>query len=370
MARGLGRILAFCVLTIACHGPADERPPNEPHRPKSPFPGAEPIDSVCASADHLVVLGDGEQPAAAAFEGSSGQPALAIAVREPDGRRGVLLVDLGNDRRVLRHNIDQWRATLGEEPPAHAAVVLSHGHPMAGLFSPSPADRPTESGESFREVFDALGPMAVAAPNLDFFCRQHGARLDGETRKICGERGRTLQPGLEPLLWSDGERSSRIWTLTWPVLEAEDRHLPFVPLETLIVVSQPPGYFVLSVCSHPPVDLDPTGKTPWHAVTLVEREIAAGRLPPGPVHTVVTGLCGVAQALDTTRQKSGSEPGEQALADLWQKLWQRTGVQRLFLFHCGLFTGELFPPLDLSLPGQVRTADPGACIPLAPPQLR
>ncbi len=357
------RSLFLIVLLLVSAGCRDRQPgPQEPARayPEMPFPETPGLSAQCAAGDSLVVLADGPRCATGSdFHAAPGQPAFLLSVTEADGRRGAVLFDLGSDPERLASNLAAWKEVAGG--PARSAIVLSHGHAYSGLFMPA---RGGDGGgrPGLREALAALGDVPVSGANLPDLCRMGGG-LSEETAELCaGTRGKALRPGLEPLQWSDGSSSTRVWTYTWAFSEGEHARIAFQPLETLLVIARPPGYAVVAACSHPPAEVPPDRA--WHAAARVQEEIDAGRLPPGPIHTVISGLCGVVQARDRV---PGAERrvDDRALAEWWRSLRERLGLERLFLVHCALLMEELFPVLA-DVPGlAVEAAWPGACIPLS-----
>jgi len=94
-----------------------------------------------------------------------------------------------------------------------------------------------------------------------------------------------------------------------------------------------------------------------------------GLLARAPIHTVVTGTCGVIRTFHHHDGVGGEgrfdrEEFERRARGMKADL----GVERLYLTHCGLYptNREALAPMHDAFGDAVQMAYPGTCIPLAP----
>jgi len=305
--------------------------------------------------DSVIILADGARTADPRFLPLAGNPAALITVTEPDGRRGALLFGLGDpgsaamEKNLALAASDQRLDLFSGQ---RAAVVFSHLHfnifpkisPVAGAGRPPPRDL-------FPARLRPLGHVAVQGPNLASLCGLN--RPSGHLMGSCSRKPLDTPVGIAPLQWSDGP-SARVWLLTYPfsppMKEELTSGIALIPLETVVIITTPPsGYVVFSFCSH--MQAVPEGKHPArHAAYLVKAAMAAGKLKPGPVHTLITGTCDLRRTL-------ANQQGPTTAGAMMVKMRADLGIKRLYLVHCGL-TGD---PAAL---GQSTLAYPGAVIPL------
>jgi hypothetical protein len=128
------------------------------------------------------------------------------------------------------------------------------------------------------------------------------------------------------------------------------------------------GFLVYSVCSHPPTVAGAgVSDGPFHAIDLVQAHIEDGSLPAGPIHTLVTGACGMGQVV---RERGAATPDHAGSSDplfrsALSTLKARTGLRRVYLIHCALSSFEHTWPIFMEVFGDdVRRAVPGSAIPL------
>ena len=341
---------------IGCGKPAAS-PEGEATSEIGPLPG-----------ESFTVLLDGEPQGDPAMIGGGDQPSVVIALTGADGTLGVIVEDVGGHAPALDHNLGAWVERFGTERvvTARHALVISHPHTVGRMLLPGNKPIPPEaSTAAFDVVTERLGTHTIQGPNLDEMC---GLARGQPTRDASGfcERPRTvLEPGLAALQWSDGTSSSRVHLLTYPISPPEIDDVPFQPLETLLVVSAPPGYLVYSVCSHRPMDVAAGETPPFHAVYRVKESMDGGQLPPGPIHTLVTGTCGVVRSFRMAHGEA-FDPG--VFGSLARALRDDLGVERLVLSHCGLYPHhrQAIEPLREVFADELLLAHPGTAIPLSP----
>lgn len=327
------------------------------------IPLGEPARDGCAPFDSLTVLLDAHTVADEAYRAGGsphGQPSIVLAVTEPDGREEAVVVDLGESVGAAVHNFDQWLARAGAPSGRRmpSATVISHLHTLR-MFLPQPpgAKKPLVGPEEFSGALSRLAPGVIRGSNLDAFCQ---IATDASAVELCERPLVTLAPGLEALVWEDGRASDRVHLLTSPI---DDHNLPFEPTETVLVVAAEPGYLVYSVCSHMPSRTAEDHLPPFHAVHQVRAAMLDGRLPEGPVHTLVTGGCGL-EARAHAISQVGGVPEHEVYAREFARLQTELGVSRIFLTHCGIDMASRF---RTAFGDHARLAVPGTCIPLSPP---
>jgi hypothetical protein len=345
-------------------GPQDDSL-TPPYAPKDP--------GGCAGGSGMTILMDGRHCVDDAFLAGGDQPAVAVRLTEPDGRIGILLLDMGSEPTALENNLAVWFEQHGLTAPLDQAGVLealffSHGHTFGGLLSP-PSVFFWKPLESLRIAWRFFGEIEIQGAVLPALC--HAMRqvpMTGVARKVCADSP-GVAPGLAPLLYANGTPSQRAWTFTYAFLEPQGDP-PFEPVETVFVFRSGAGYVVYSVCSHAQ-DLGGRGHLPrrLHVVEQIQDEIDAGRLPPGVLHTLVTGSCGMQHALSIVRGRE--EPTPEVEAAAWRSglraLAERTGLQRVYLTHCSLSSFRHVWPIFTEVFGAgVQRAVPGSCIPLEP----
>ncbi len=354
---GLGALAAAATAWILLSGP-------RPAPPSAPEADAAADPSRRAPSDGITILADGNGTADPRFEAVDGNPAALVVVTEPDGRRGVLLFGLGDPGSAgLIKNLRPALADRGVElsKTRRAAVVFSHFH--FNIFPPASAGSRPPPLDHLPAPLKALPAVAIQGPNLASLCKLN--RPSGHLMGACARKPRDTTPGVAPLQWSDGP-SKRIHLLTYPfsppLEEERGSGISLTPMETVLVIATPPtGYLVFSYCSH--MQDAPGGAAPvFHAASLVQQAMAAGKLPPGPIHTLLTGTCDVSRTLGARKAAAGGRAGavdRAAVQEAVRQLRAELKIQRLFLVHCGL-TGDkaaFGAPL----------AYPGAVIPLALP---
>ena len=322
-----------------------------------------------AGRDGLTVLLNGEESADPAFRPGGSQPAVAVRLTEPGGQVAFVLIDIGDSSDAFLHNLGQWGeqqnlASLPENDRFKKALYVSHVHSYQALFALL-ENQARKSIESLSGAWEHFGHITVQGPNLDFFCALRlGHDLSGVIRELCDGLTRSMEPGLEPVRFSDGTRSKRAWTLTYPIVVPEQK-LPFDPYETIFVFRHAGGYIVYSVCSHPLAPQENHGsQRPFHAVELVRRSIDDGQLPPGPIHTLITGACGMERLVG---QIVGDRASSEQLQRTWRDKLERhinpTVTERVYLSHCGLLRRWHQSSLVDVFHGDVQRALPGSFIP-------
>jgi len=322
-----------------------------------------PAGDSCDPFDSLTVLVDGHRAADEAYRASGsphGQPSIVVGVTEPGGRRRAAVVDLGESADDVLHNVGQWsaRAESRGAAPLPSATVISHLHTLQ-MYLPRPpgAKVPHVGPEAFAAKLERLAPGAILGSNLDAFC---GLADDHAAALLCERPLVTLEPGIEPLVWSGGTPSQRVYLAT---VRIHDHALPFEPTETALVVASPPGYLVYSVCSHMPLQSGDDALPAFHVVHQIRSLMAEAQLPDGPIHTLVTGGCGVETRASIIARGQGGTAQQVHDREL-QRLVDEFGLRRLFLAHCGV---DMAPRFTEALGDSVQLAVPGTCIPLSTP---
>ena len=322
-----------------------------------------PARDGCATFDSLTVLLDGHTVADPAYHAGGsphGQPSVVLAVTEPDGREEAVVVDLGESIGTAAHNFGQWlgRAPEGASERLPSATVISHLHTLR-MFLPGPeGGKGSRLGpEEFRSALARLALGEVRGSNLDAFCE---IAAETPAAPLCERPLVTLEPGLEPLVWRDGTASDRVHLLTSPI---DDHGLPFVPTETAIVVSTETGYLVYSVCSHMPARTHEHRTPPFHVVQQLVDAMRAGSLPEGPIHTLVTGGCGMEARAGAIARDHGESVHDVYGREI-QRLQRELGVRRVVLTHCGI---DLSHHYRVAFGDDLTLAVPGSCVPLSLP---
>lgn len=327
----------------------------------------------CAAHESLTILLDGEQVVDAAYHNDGGQPSVVVGLTEADGISGVLVEDLGDYAPAMNHNLDAWLERWHIEEATHPrrALVISHPHTVGRMILPGKFPRQVEEGPAvIDETLKRLGKASLTSANFDDLCALASQEPDSPVAPACNHPHHALEPGLAPLVWGDGTESGRVFLYTYAISPVEVDEVPFQPLETVLIVAAPPGYLVYSVCSHLPMGHTEDDPAPFHVAYRIKALMDAGELEPGPIHTLVTGSCGVVRTFD----KSGGFTAQgthdlEGFTDRATKLREDLGVQRLFLSHCGLYRSFQYTlrPFHAAFGDRVQLAYPGACIPLAPP---
>jgi len=373
-------VLLSVLLALACRTQETEPgTPAGPSRPQSPSPAQSdfledteiplgtPGTDGCAAADNFTILLDGGRTVDPRYRAVHGQPSVAIRVTEPGGEVGLLLVDVGGDAAALEKNLGTWLADGDGSRASQRAVVLSHAHTFAGWILPLPPDGKRPSPGVFEAIATLMGEYSLQAPNSEDLCGLGPPPDNGGARRICGARTGALKPGLAPLVWHDGSLSQRIHTLTYPISPEERDEVPFQPLETAVVVASGKGYLVYTACSHTRQSEPDATTSPFHAVELVKAEMDRGKLPPGPVHTLVSGTCGMVRGFELSCQREGKEgfDGAQFAARL-RRVGQAVGLKEVFVAHCAFAVRPetILPLFHQEFPDGLRLAFPGTCIPL------
>ncbi len=336
-------------------------------------PLAEIAGEGCAAHESLTILLDGERVLDPLYQSQGGQPAVVLGLTEADGVSGVLVEDLGDYAPAMNHNLEAWlnRWRIEEATYPRRALVVSHPHTVGRMILPGKIPRRAEEGPAvIDETLRRLGEASLSSANLDDLCAVARRDSNWPVAPVCDHPHHALEPGLEPLVWGDGTLSSRVFLYTYAIAPVEVDEVPFAPQETVLVVAAPPGYLVYSVCSHLPLDHSEQAPAPFHVAYRIKALMDAGELEPGPIHTVITGTCGVMRTFDKTGgiTEQGVFDGE-GFAARAAKMRDDLGLQRLFLSHCGLnraFQHSL-EPLHAAFGDDARLAYPGACIPLSPP---
>jgi len=304
---------------------------------------------------------DGEKAADGRYRPGGGQPAAVLAIQEQGGG-GMVLLDLGDDQAIFQHNLLAWLEHRGMDPGAfpRRALVISHGHTIA----PRGAPPHFQWHDGFTAAWKKLGPLRVMGPNLADLAREDRINPAWSAAEKRFGAPRSLKPGLEPLQWADGTRSRRVFLLTYPFSPPESG-VPFQPLETMVVVAARPGYLVYSVCSH--MALDAGRHPPLHAAELVRKYMDQGRLKPGPVHTLVTGTCGMSRSFDHRSESAEAAFDRTTFQQQLTTLKQDLGLRRVYFIHCahgGL--PEMHQAFQNLFKAAARHAFPGTRILLSP----
>ena len=276
-----------------------------------------------------------------------------------------MLVDPGDHGGVFARNLGAWLEQKARSPGsfAHRAVVISHGHTIT---SPPGKDRSRNNlSDGLVHTWNKLGPAFIQGPNLKDLHALKRLNPGWFKSAITPARLVQLEPGLTPLRWEDGSNSERIFLLTYRIAPPEERSFP--QMETVVVISSPPGYLVISVCSHMARDGHPP--SPFHALELVQKMIDRGKLKAGPVHTVVTGICGVMRAFRSSRGGDDTPFDDQAFKGHLSGIQTRLGVKRIYLNHCALFVDpqRSYPLFKAVFKAAVKVALPGSCLPISSP---
>jgi len=349
----------------------------EGERPSLPLdtriPFAEAAGEGCTAHESLTILLDGGRSLDPLYRAAVGQPSVALGLTDGDGVSGVLVEDVGDHAPAMNHNLAAWlsRWRIEESTYPRRALLISHPHTVGRMLLPGKSPQPVEEGPAvIDETLRRLGQASLIAANLAELCAL--AREDGSwpVAPACEHPRHALGAGLEPLVWGDGTVSSRVFLYTYAISPVEVEEVPFKPLETVLIVSAPPGYLVYSVCSHMPMRRDEEHPAPFHVAYEVKALMDAGELEPGPVHTLVTGACGMLRTFELTSDKDDRNMFVAAeFGRLAAKMRDDLGIQRLYLSHCSLVSTSqrALKPLHDTFGDSVRLAYPGACIPLSPP---
>ncbi len=334
-------------------------------------PGGE---AGCPDGDGLTILLDGPECVDPAYEAGKGQPAAAVRLTEPDGSVSLLLIDIGNAPEAFENNLSRWVEGLGPAAPgpdsaSRTAILFSHIHTYAPLMAPPWKFIWQASAESLTQALGVFGDLPIHGPNLDDICRDmERTVLNSVARDLCINRARAPKPGLAPIGLSDGTASSRAWVLTYPMDPQERDRILFQPFESIFIFRVGDGYVVYSVCSHLHSRTPGSHDTrPFHAVERVQDLIDDGSLPAGPIHTLITGVCGMVQSLHRMG-RADSQPSPEDLRvrlnTRVSELLTRVKLRHLYLSHCGLEFVELWPTFQELFGDEVELAVPGTCIPL------
>ena len=351
-------------------------PPTEEASPP-PLPSEEialagPADANCPADESLTILLDGDRVVDSRFATGGDQPSAVLAITEADGTLGILVEDAGTHAPSLERNLDTWLDRLGRErlAGAHRAVLVSHAHTVGRMLLPAnKVPKPVESPRVYDALFQRFGTIGIQGPNLAQICQTARRDTTWDVSAFCDRELTTLEPGVSALRWEDASASSRVHVLTYAIAPPEVDEIPFQPLESVLVVSARSGYLVYSLCSHIPEAARHGSEPPFHAAYLVREAMDQGLLAREPIHTIVTGTCGV----NRTFHHHGGDGGE-ARFDSAEFVRRATamktdlGVERLYLTHCGLYrtNREALQPFHEVFGDAVEMAYPGACIPLAP----
>lgn len=310
-----------------------------------------------ALPDGITILADGSKTADPRFSAVAGNPAALLAVTEADGQRGVLLFGLGDPGSAgLDKNLALALADRGLTPGPRtpSAVVFSHLH--FNIFPPAGAGRPPPPLDLFPKPLRPFEGAAIQGPNLARLCKLD--RPSGHLMGSCTRKPQDTPLGIAPLQWSSGP-SGRVRLLTYafspPMEQEKTSGISLTPQETVLVISAPPGYLVFSFCAH--LQAVPAGDRPVkHAAYLVKQAMAAGKLEPGPIHTLITGTCDLRRTLSN---QGGGESGRATVAAAIKKMRADLGIRRLFLVHCGLTGDPAAFGATLAYPGAVIPLQPG-----------
>jgi len=378
----LGPLLCSCdgrgappplVETLASETTEAEETSTPPVVPDPPLPFGEialtgPADADCPAGENLTILLDGDRVVDTRFTTGGDQPSAVLAVTEGDGTLGVVVEDAGAHAPSFERNLDTWLDRLGSDrlAAAHRAVLVSHPHTIGRMLLPAnKVPKPVESPRVFQSLFQRLGAVGIQGPNLGAICRSARRDTTWDVSSFCDRELHSLEPGLTPLRWEDASASGRVRLLTYAIAPPEVDEIPFQPMETVLVVGTDSGYLVYTLCSHMPRHVDP----PFHAAYLVREAIDDGQLAAGPIHTVVTGTCGVIRAFHHSGGVDSEGRFDRAgFARRAAAMKADLGVARLFITHCGLYgtNREALAPFHEAFGDAVELAYPGACIPLEP----
>ncbi|MFH1532954.1 MAG: hypothetical protein ABIK09_19695 [Pseudomonadota bacterium] len=323
----------------------------------------------------MTVLMDGEGCADPAFACGGRQPAVLIRLTEPDGRTGVLLIDVGNDPTVLEGNLDAWFNRQGLNAPLaeqgfRTAIYFSHDHTFAPLMGPPSVFR-SGPPRCLALAWKFMGEVPIQNSNLPNICHEMKRALKNKpsAQKICATVSR-LPRGLTPVVYSDGVPSRRAWTYSYEMIES-DGNPPFRPRESVFLLRSGDGYLVYSTCAHAAAPQEGgRPSTNLHAAASIRDLIDAGKLPDGPIHTLVTGSCGMQQRIED--QNKGTDSSSSDEAQLWRdglrSLAARIGLRRVYLSHCSLSSfRHIFPIFQEIFGENVFQAVPGSSIRLEDP---
>ena len=386
MRAALGKTLLLTVVILGTYA-CQVEPKTGPEA--SPGPGATeatPVRSVgpapavvsattegCQGDDSLTILLDGAECADPGFVAGGAQPAAMIRVTEPGGGTGVLLIDVGESPDALEVNLRRWiqgqgLATLAQDDDVLKSIMFSHVHTFDRVMTPPWGFGDAEVAESLRLAWEFIGDVSVQGPNLGDLCSD-AVKVAGDpvARKLCEAPLREIERGLTPVRYANGVASRRAWTLTYPIAPQERKDLSFQPLESVFVFRSMGGYLVYSVCSHAHQPGQEThSHRPFHAIELVQQYIETGDLRSGPIHSLVTGACGMEQML--TEYNKGQpvfiseNPG--LLTDRLAAMAKRTGLKNVYLSHCAQHFQQFWPMFIEVFGDRVGRALPGSCIPL------
>ena len=339
----------------------------------TPISNAHPAGAGCSAHESMTILLDGDQIVDSHYHSDGQQPSVVIGLTDHDGVSGVLVEDLGDYAPAMDYNLDAWltRWRIEEATYPRRALLISHPHTIGRMILPGKMSQKVEEGPAIiDETLQRLGKASLTSPNFEDLCAEARRDPTWPVAPVCDRPFHDLEPGLEPLMWGDGTESKRVFLYTYAIAPEELNKVPFQPLETVLVVQADPGYLVYSVCSHLPNRPDDEHAAPFHVAYEIKALMDAGELEPGPIHTLVTGTCGVLRSFDMqggkTEQGVFDSPGfQRRVAQMREDL----GIQRLFLSHCALnrtSQHSLRPFYEVFRDG-VQLAYPGACIPLSPP---
>jgi hypothetical protein len=256
-------------------------------------------------------------------------------------REGYLIVDVGDDEDIFVNNFKSWEkyAGLKDEDLHPMTIVLSHGH----TFGPhDPIHPKAERSDGMAWLLGKFSDVVVMGPNLNDFMRLGIINRLWLKAGFSPGPGDDLKPGVKRLSWSDGTLST-VRLVSYPFAPHSD-DVPFTPYETVTVIPTDhygcPGYLIYSVCSHmrlPAGRGGPSGPVPFHAGFVVKEAMDEGLLPPGRVHTIVTGTCDAIRIFTETggRLSGGKLDGDLFMEKL-RRMKSELGVERVVFVHCAL----------------------------------
>ena len=324
--------------------------------------------------DGMTLLLDGQECADPGFHVGLDQPAAIVRLTEDGAGTALLLIDVGVSPEALRNNLGRWFAQQGlppglPDPALPRAILFSHVHTFGDLMAPLGSFAWMAPGESLREAQELLGVDTVQGPNRAGLCDGDVRVLrNPAARALCDGAMRETEPGLAPVRYTDGTASRRAWTLTYPIAPGERGELAWQPEESVFIFRTGEGYLVYSVCSHAlQPGPGPRDQRPLPGIELVQDRIDAEELPPGPIHTLVTGACGMDQMLT---EFNGGAPmfikeDPERLAGRLRALSARTGLRRVYLHHCARHFEQFWPVfMDVFGAANVQRALPGSWIAL------
>ena len=327
---------------------------------------AKTVADLKPQLERLTILMNGRFCADNDYAPYGAQPAAVLELRGDEAEWLRLFVDAGDSPAVFNQNLEAWRATSSCDMArtCRSAVLFSHFHTFA---APDNAPAGAAWPDGLPLLREAFGPGPWLVPDLPELCARNMINPAWAPFGPCEQGATAVKPGVSSVPWPGGAGNDRVHLVTYPTAPP-DPHIPFEQHETVVAVAAGDGgYLVYSVCSHihgTPAEQAP----PFHAAYVVKEAMDKGELPAGPIHTIVTGTCGMVRqfGLSGGIDRDGNWDGARFMQRL-EAMRDELGIRRVYLTHCALM-GERGSAVHAMF-GKVfgnglRLAYPGTVIPL------